>query len=76
MKQYIMLIKPHSNSSSYIYWSKTKGFIYDVNSVINDGIINSAEVFDEEYIEWFKNSAYYDEKNTTIIPVKFSVRSV
>ena len=76
MKQYIMLIKPHSNSSSYIYWSKTKGFIHDVNSLINDTIINSAEVFDEEYIEWFKNSAYYDEKNTTIIPVKFSVRSV
>ena len=76
MKQYIMLIKPHSNSSSYIYWSKTKGFIHDVNSLINDGIINSAEVFDEEYIEWFKNSAYYDEKNTTIIPVKFSVMSV
>ena len=60
MKLYIMLIKPHS---SCIYWSKTKGFIHDVNS---------SEVFDEQYIEWFKNSAYYDEKNTTIIPVKFS----
>ena len=74
MELYIMLIKPHSNSSSYIYWSKTKGFIHDVNSLINDTIINSAEVFDEQYIEWFKNSAYYDEKNTTITPVKFSVR--
>ena len=66
MKLYIMLIKPHSSSSSCIYWSKTKGFIHDVNS---------SEVFDEQYIEWFKNSAYYDEKNTTIVPVKFSVRS-
>ena len=36
---------------------------------------NNAEVFDEQYIEWFKNSAYYDEKNTTIIPVKFSLRN-
>lgn len=67
MKLYIMLIKPHRNSSSYIYWSKTKGYVHDVNS---------AEVFDEKYIEWFKNSAYYDEKNTTIIPVKFIKQSV
>ena len=66
MKLYIMLIKPHSSSSSCIYWPKTKGFTHDVNS---------SEVSDEQYIEWFKNSAYYDEKNTTIIPVKFSVRS-
>ena len=61
-----MLIKPHSNSSRNIYWSKTKGFVYGDNN---------AELFDEQYIEWFKNSVYYDEKNTTIIPVKFSVRS-
>ncbi len=66
MKLYIIKIKPHSNSSRNIYWSKTKGYLHD---------INDTEVFDEQYIEWFKNSAYYDEKNTTIIPVKFSVRS-
>ena len=66
MKLYTMLIKPHSNSSRNIYQSKTKGFVYDVNNT---------EVFDEQYIEWFKNSAYYDEKNTTIIPVKISVMS-
>ena len=65
MKLYIMLIKPHSNSSRNIYWSKTKGYIHN---------INDTEVFDEQYIEWFKSSAYYDEKNTTIVPVKFSVR--
>lgn len=66
MKLYIMLIKPHSNSSQYVEWSKTKGFVYGHDN---------AEVFDEQYIEWFKNSAYYDEKNVTIIPVKFSVRN-
>ena len=64
MKFYIMMIKPHSNSSSNIYWSKNKGYIHD---------INNTEVFDEQYIEWFKNSSYYDEKNTTIIPIKTSV---
>ena len=64
MKLYIMLIKPHSNSSRNIYWSKTKGFVYEDNNT---------EVFDEQYIEWFKNSVYYDEKNTNIIQVKLSV---
>lgn len=64
MKLYFMLIKPHSNSSQYIYWSKTKGFIHDVNS---------SEVFDEQYVEWFMNSAYYDEKNTIIVQANFGV---
>ena len=66
MKLYIMLIKPHSNSSQYVEWSKTKGFVYDVNNT---------EVFYEKYIEWFKSSAHYDEKNTTIVQVKFSERN-
>ena len=52
MKFYIMMIKPHSNSSCNIYWSKNKGYIHD---------INNTEVFDEQYIEWFKNSSYYDD---------------
>lgn len=43
-----------------------QGFVYDVNNT---------EVFDEQSIEWFKNSVYYDEKNTNIIPVKISVMS-
>ena len=64
MSFYIMMIKPHSNSSQYVERSKIKGFVYDVNNT---------EVFDEKYIEWFKNSSYYDEKNTTIIPIKTSV---
>ena len=66
MELYFIVIKPNSNSSQYIYWSKTKGYIHDVNNT---------EVFDEQYIEWFKNSCYYDEKNTTIVPVKLSVWS-
>ena len=66
MKLYTMLIKPHNNSSQCVEWSKIKGFVYDVNNT---------EVFDEQYIEWFKNSVYYDEKNTNIIPVKISVMS-
>ena len=67
MKLYIMLIKPHSNSSSFVYWNKDgKGWVHKESE---------SSLIDEQYIEWFKNSAYYDEKNTTIIPVKFSVRS-
>ena len=66
MKFYIMMIKPHSNSSRNMYWSNNKWCIHD---------INNTEVFDEQYIEWFKNSAYYDEKNTTIVSVKFSERN-
>ena len=62
MKLYIMLIKPHSNSSQYVEWSKTKGYIHDVNS---------AEVFDEQYIEWFKCSAYY-MKGTLLLCFLFS----
>ena len=66
MSFYIMLIKPHSNSSSYIYWSKTKGYIHDVNS---------AEVFDEQYIEWFKNSAYSisNMNNVCRIPLEINL---
>ena len=52
------MIKPHSNSSRNIYWSKNKGYIHD---------INNTEVFDEQYIEWFKGSAYYDERNIVIV---------
>ena len=52
MKLYIMLIKPHSNSSQCVEWSKNKGYIHD---------INNTEVFDEQYIEWFKGSAYYND---------------
>ena len=62
MKLYIMLIKPHSNSSQYVEWSKTKGFVYDVNNT---------EVFDEQYIEWFKGSAYY-MKGTLLLCFLFS----
>ena len=56
--KYIIKMKPHSNSSGVVYWSKDgKGWVHkesDLTSV------------DSKYIEWFKSSAYYDEKNTTI----------
>ena len=52
MKLYIMLIKPHSNSSRNIYWSKTKGYIHN---------INDTEVFDEQYIEDCKNFKSFND---------------
>ena len=67
MKLYIMLIKPHSNSSQYIYWSKTKGFIHDVNSY---------EVFDEQYIEWFKNSAYSISNMNNVCRIPLEIKLV
>ena len=67
MKLYIMLIKPHSSSSSCIYWSKTKGYIHDVNS---------AEVFDEKYIEWFKNSAYSISNMNNVCRIPLEIKLV
>lgn len=58
-------MKLHSNPNQHVYWGKDdKGWVHQESelSLVNEG-----------YIEWFKNSAYYDEKNTTILPVKFSV---
>ena len=67
MKLYIIKMKLHSNSTQHVYWNKDgKGWVHKENEL---------SLVDEKYIEWFKNSAFYDEKNTTIIPVKFSVRS-
>ena len=62
-----MLIKPHSNSSSHIYWSKTKGYIHDVNSY---------EVFDEQYIEWFKNSAYSISNMNNVCRIPLEIKLV
>ena len=56
--QYIIKMKPHSNPSSVVYWNKDgKGFVH------KEGYLT---LVDSNYIEWFKSSAYYDEKNTTI----------
>ena len=51
--------------------TEVKTIAYDTAKDLSHDV-NSSEVFDEQYIEWFKNSAHYDEKNTTTIPVKFS----
>ena len=65
MKRYIIKMKLHSNSSQHVYWNKDgKGWVHKESEL---------SLVDEQYIEWFKNSACYDEKNTTIIPVKLSV---
>ena len=56
--KYIIKMKPHSNSSSVVYWSKDgKGFVHKDDDLTP---------VDSNYIEWFKSSSYYDEKNTTI----------
>ena len=68
MKRYIIKMKLHSNSTQHVYWNKDgKGFIHKETE---------SSLVDEQYVEWFKNSAYYDEKNTTIIQVKFIKQSV
>ena len=56
--KYIIKMKPHSNSSSIVYWNKNgKGFVHKESDLTP---------VDSNYIEWFKSSVYYDEKNTTI----------
>ena len=56
--KYIIKMKPHSNSSSIVYWNKDgKGWVHKGSDLTP---------VDSNYIEWFKSSAYYDENNTTI----------
>ena len=56
--KYIIKMKPHSNSRSIVYWNKNgKGFVHKESDLTP---------VDSNYIEWFKSSVYYDEKNTTI----------
>ena len=56
--EYIIKVKPNSNSSQTIYWNKDgNGFVHKESDLTP---------VDSEYIEWFKSSAYYDGKNTTI----------
>ena len=58
MKRYIIKMKLHSNSSQHVYWSKDgKGWVHKESEL---SLVNGA------YVEWFKDSFYYDEKNTTI----------
>ena len=68
MKRYIIKMKLHSNSTQHVYWNKNdKGWVHKETE---------SSLVDEQYIEWFKNSAYYDKKNTTIIPVEFSKHGI
>ena len=67
MKRYIIKMKLHSNSTQHVYWNKDgKWWVHKESELL---------LVDEQYIEWFNHSIYYDEKNTTVVPVKFSVRS-
>ena len=67
MKRYIIKMKLHSNSSQHVYWNKDgKGWVHKESE---------SSLIDEQYVEWFKDSFYYDEKNTTIVQVKFSERN-
>ena len=68
MKRYIIKMKLHGNSTQHVYWNKDgKGLVLKENE---------SSLVDEQYVEWFKNSIYYDEKNTTVVPVKFSKHGV
>ena len=61
MKRYIIKMKLHSNSTQHVYWNKNdKGWVHKETE---------SSLVDEQYIEWFKNSAYYDKKNTTIVEI-------
>ena len=58
MKRYIIKMKLHSNSTQHVYWNKDdKGWAHKEIEL---------SLVDEQYIEWFKNSACYYEKNTSI----------
>lgn len=58
MKLYIIKMKSHSNSVQHVYWNKGgKGWVHKESEL---------SLVDEQYIEWFKNSVYYDKKNTSV----------
>ena len=58
MKQYIIKMKLHSNSTQHVYWNKDcKGWVHKESEL---------SLVDEQYVYWFKHSVYYHQKNTTI----------
>ena len=58
MKMYIIKMKSHSNSVQHVYWNKDgKGLVHKESE---------SSLVDEQYIEWFNHSVYYDEKNTSV----------
>ena len=61
MKQYIIKMKFHSNSTQHVYWNKDdKGFVHKESE---------ASFLTNEEVDKFKNTCYYDEKNTIIIEI-------
>ena len=51
-------MKLHSNSTQHVYWNKDgKGWVHKESE---------PSLVDEQYVEWFKSSVYYHQKNTTI----------
>ena len=54
----MLWLKLHSNSVQHVYLSKDgKGWVHKESEL---------SLVDEQYIEWFKNSVYYDKKNTSV----------
>ena len=63
MKLYIIKMKLHSNSNQHVYWNKDgKGLVHKESE---------SSLVDEQYIEWFKHSVYYDEKNTSVFETEY-----
>ena len=61
MKWYIIKMKLHSNSTQHVYWNKDdKGWAHKKSE---------ASLLTNEEVDKFKNTCYYDEKNTTIIEI-------
>lgn len=58
MKEYTIKMKLHSNSIQHVYWNKdNKGWVNKESEL---------SLVDEQYVEWFKSSVYFDEKNTSV----------
>ena len=63
MKLYIIKMKFHNNSTQHVYWNKDgKGWVHKENE---------SSLIDEQYVEWFKNSVYYDKKNTSAFETEY-----
>ncbi len=63
MKLYIIKMKSHSNSVQHVYWNKGgKEWVHKESEL---------SLVDEQYIEWFKSSVYYDKKNTSVFETEY-----
>ncbi len=56
-------MKSHSNSVQHVYWNKGgKEWVHKESEL---------SLVDEQYIEWFKSSVYYDKKNTSVFETEY-----